>query len=94
MSFEFSILITSLIRVHSQNKPIKLTAAANSNIALPAKWASSWLSLISMFIMCTGWLNSPPRVNRSVKSLSGIFVRSDVGTDRHKQRQNIAPRKL
>jgi len=41
------------------------TAAARSIMAFPAIHASSWLSLISMFMMCTGLLNSPPRTNRS-----------------------------
>lgn len=44
---------------------IFLTAAARSTMAFPAICASSWLSLISMLMTCTGLLKSPPRVNRS-----------------------------
>lgn len=43
----------------------KLTAAARSWIARPAFKASSWLSLISTLITCTGRLDSPPRLSRS-----------------------------
>lgn len=50
-----------MIRVHLS----KLTAAARSSIAFPAISASSWLSLISILIICTGLLNSPPRPRRS-----------------------------
>ena len=57
-----------------------LTAAAKSTIAFPAIWASSWLSLISMLIMWTGLLKSPPRVSRSgngyrtLESLGGMTI--------------------
>lgn len=45
-----------------------LTAVAKSIIAFPAIKASSWLSLISILIIWTGLLNSPPRNRRSAFS--------------------------
>lgn len=49
---------------HGWNGPER-TAAARSTIALPAICASSWLSLISMLMTCTGLLYSPPLASRS-----------------------------
>lgn len=49
---------------HEDSEP---TAAARSSIARPAIKASSWLSLISMLMICTGLLNSPPRFSKSIR---------------------------
>lgn len=59
---------------------VRLTAAARSSIAFPAISASSWLSLISILITCTGLLYSPPRLSRSVPSIrliNYLMLRTD-----------------
>lgn len=52
---------------HVIPKLMILTAAARSNMAFPAIKASSWLSLISIFMTWTGLLKSPPRERRSTR---------------------------
>jgi hypothetical protein len=55
-----------------------LTAVARSTIALPARVASSWLSLISTLITCMGRFSSPPLANKSVdrdwRAVDGFII--------------------
>ena len=67
------------------------TAAAKSSIAFPAIRASSWLSLISILIMCTGLLNSPPRVSRSIKRWLDWVTTYIWPSYHHKPRRSTVP---
>jgi hypothetical protein len=69
------IIIASIACGWTNQEPRETrTAAAKSNIALPAMRASSWLSLISTLIMCTTRLNSLPRESRSIHALLSYLV--------------------